>query len=337
MPQVSIIIPCYNEENTIALLLQSLYDQTFPRDKMEVVISDGMSQDRTLEEIEAFQQTHPELVVRVVENRNRTIPQALNIAIEEAAGEFIVRMDAHSVPYPDYVANCMADLKAEKAENVGGVWEIQPGAETWMARSIAFAAAHPFGVGDAKYRFTDKAEYVDTVPFGSFRRALIDEIGPFDETLLANEDYEFNTRIHEHGGKVWLNPAIRARYFARPTLGALGKQYRRYGTWKVNMLRRYPYTLRYRQAIPPLFVLSLLIFPLLVYNLPVPLNGWAGWLFMLEMVLYGLVLLIAGMQSVRKSGQAVMLVGVPLAITTMHLMWGGAFLWRLLTLPFGKK
>ena len=158
---------------------------------MELVISDGLSTDRTREVIAEFQKEHADLSVRVVDNSAKTIPSGLNQAIRESRGEIIVRLDAHSMPIPEYVERCVSAHESGKGENVGGVWEIRAGADTWIAESISYAAAHPLGVGDAMYRLNAKAGAVDTVPFGSFRRTLIDKIGAFDETLLANH----NTRL----------------------------------------------------------------------------------------------------------------------------------------------
>ena len=128
MPSVSIIIPCFNEQDTIRKLLEAIYAQTFPRADLEVVIADGMSTDGTRAEIAAFSDAHPDLHIAVVDNLQRSIPAALNCALKEAQGEIIVRLDAHSMPYPDYVERCVADLEAGLGENVGGVWEIHPGA-----------------------------------------------------------------------------------------------------------------------------------------------------------------------------------------------------------------
>ena len=205
---VSIIIPCYNEQATIRQLLEAIYHQTYPRAEMDVVIADGFSTDATREKIAAFQREYPDLAIRVVENTARTIPSAVNCALKASHGETIVRMDAHSRPYPDYVERCLSALEAGLGDNVGGVWEIKPGDKSWIAASIAVAAAHRLGVGDAGYRIGAQASVVDTVPFGAFRRSLIDKIGLFDETLLSNEDYEFNTRIRQSGGRIWLNPKI---------------------------------------------------------------------------------------------------------------------------------
>src|SRR5271157_259061 len=133
---VSIIIPCYNEEATIRLLLEAIYQQTFPRKNLEVIIADGLSTDRTRVEIAAFQEENPDLIIRVVDNPKKIIPAALNRGLAAANGQYIVRLDAHSMPESNYVQLCIADLEAGLGENVGGVWEIQPGSNGWIARSI---------------------------------------------------------------------------------------------------------------------------------------------------------------------------------------------------------
>ena len=329
-PLVSIIVPCYNEQATIRVLLEAIYAQTTPRQALEVVIADGMSTDGTREEILAFMISHPDLDVRVVDNLAGTIPAGLNRAIEEAEGTYIVRLDAHSKPYPDYVERCVSDLEAGCGDNVGGVWIIQPGCESWQARSIAVAAAHPFGVGDARYRIGGEAQAVDTVPFGSYARALVERIGAYDESLLSNEDYEFNVRVRESGGVVWINPAIKTVYFARRTMGALARQYWRYGYWKMRMLRRYPDTFRWRQ-LAGAFVLSFLILGLLGIWFPL-----VRWLLVLELSLYVLVLLTAGIQRAFQEQDFALSFGVPLAIATMHFSWGSAFLLSLVSLIFRK-
>ena len=332
MPKVSVIVPCYNEQTTIRLLLEALRGQTFPRAEMEVVIADGMSQDGTRAEIAAFQRDFPDLQVRVVDNTLQTIPSGLNRAIEASRGGIIVRSDAHSKPYPEYVANSVRALEEGRGENVGGVWEILPGAQTWIAESIAVAAAHPLGVGDALYRHAKRAAYVDTVPFGSFRRELVEQIGPFDESLLTNEDYEFNTRVREAGGRIWLDPSIRSVYFARSTLSELMRQYRRYGFWKWKMLRRYPHTLRWRQALPPLFVLSLL--GLALFSLFFP---WARLALAGELLLYFSIMILAGLHSAVRQRIPRLALGLPLAIPAMHIAWGGGLLWSILESSMKKN
>jgi succinoglycan biosynthesis protein ExoA len=326
MPRVSIIVPCYNERSTIRLLLEALYAQTYPRNEMEVIIADGMSTDNTLEQIAAFQVDCSDLVVKVVTNERRTIPAGLNRAIQSAQGEYIIRLDAHSMPRSDYVTTCVADLEQGAGDIVGGVWDIQPGGSGWIARAIAASACHPLGVGDARYRYGGNAGAVDTVPFGAYRRNLIDRIGPYDEVLLTNEDYEYNTRVRKSNGTVWLDPAIRSIYFARPTFQALARQYWRYGYWKARMLRRYPNTLRWRQALPPLFVLGLLILCGLALITPL-----ARSLLLILLSVYLFVLVVAGVQLAIKKKDFSIVLGFPIAIAIMHIAWGSAFLWSFVS------
>jgi glycosyltransferase involved in cell wall biosynthesis len=326
MPQVSIIVPCYNEQATIRHLLEAILAQSFPRAQIEVIIADGMSTDRTRAEIAEFQRDHPDLALRVVDNPARSIPSGLNRAIGAARGEYLVRLDAHAKPAPDYVERSLAALQAGRGDNVGGLWQIEPGAQTWVARAIAVAAAHPLGVGGAQYRVGGAAQAVDTVPFGAFRRDLIERIGFFDETLLSNEDYEFNARIRKSGGAVWFDPAIRSTYFARASLKELARQYWRYGYWKFRMLCRYPETIRWRQGLPPLFFLSLFGLGLLAIVWP-----WLSWILLVELLLYLFALLLAGAQLSIRHRHVALLAGAPLAMVVMHTSWSLAFWWSLLS------
>ena len=207
LPFVSIIVPCYNEADTIHLLLDAIYRQTYPKSRLEVIIADGLSTDNTREEIESFRLNHLDLEIRLVDNPQRTIPAGLNRALRAAQGEMIVRLDAHSMPKAEYVQFCVEDLRGCLGDNVGGVWEIMPRGDGAEARAIAYSAAHPLAVGDARYRYASQAQLTDTVPFGAYRRSLIDRVGFYNETLLTNEDYELNARVRQTGGKIYLDPA----------------------------------------------------------------------------------------------------------------------------------
>jgi succinoglycan biosynthesis protein ExoA len=328
MIKVSVIVPCFNEQATIRQLLEAVYGQSYPLNEIEVIVADGLSTDQTREVINDFQLSHPDLIIRIIDNIQRIIPSGLNRAIEVAQGKYIVRLDAHSIPDQDYINNCVSGLDKGLGDNIGGIWKIQPGANTWIAKAIAIAAAHPLGVGDARYRIGGNAQEVDTVPFGAFRRELINKIGIFDETLLTNEDYEFNTRIRQSGGKVWMDPSIHSVYFARSRLKELAQQYWRYGYWKAQMLRRYPKTLRWRQALPPLFVLALISLGSLslVWIL-------ARWLLAIIVLLYTIVIFFVGIQMNIRNKDFSMAIGVPLAIATIHLSYGAALLWGLVDKP----
>lgn len=332
MKKISVVVPCLNEEITIALLLKAILGQSYPSTHIHVWIADGMSTDNTRLEIENFQRRHNELAITIIDNPSQSIPVGLNLAMAKSNGEIILRLDAHSVPSENYIENCVIDLEAGKGWNVGGLWNIQAGANTWIAKSIALAAAHPLGIGDAKYRFSSKAQAVDTVPFGSFNRKLIDQIGNFDESLKANEDYEFNARIRAAGGIVWFNPAIHSIYFSRASFISLAKQYARYGFWKWRMLMRFPETLKWRQAIPPLFVFGLIFGPIFSIWLP-----WLAIPWVISVVSYALILLALGLQKSLQESKFSILLGMPIAILIMHLSFGSALIWSMVHSLFNRN
>jgi glycosyltransferase involved in cell wall biosynthesis len=325
MKTVSIIIPCRNEEDTICSVLQAVYGQQYQRDLLEVIIADGLSTDNTLEKIEQFKQDHTDLTIRVISNQKTQIPAALNLAIKSAKNEVILRMDAHSIPREDYIALCVRDLEAGKGDNVGGRWEIIPRIDSWMARGISRAAAHPLGAGNARYRTSGEEGPVDTVPFGCYQRVLFERIGLFDETLLTNEDYELNERIRRSGGVVWFDPEIVCRYYSQPTLKGLTQQYWRYGFWKARMARKYPASLKLRQLMPPLFVIGLLFLLFLSLFQPIFLTG-----FVSVFLLYLSIIIGASFPVAIRQNEFALICSVPLAILTMHVTWGAGFMAGLL-------
>mgnify|MGYP001617733832 CR=1 FL=1 len=318
---VSVVIPCRNEESRITSLLDALMTQSPGPGPMEIVVADGMSDDGTRSRLGEYASSRPKWRLRVVDNLHRTIPAGLNVALRAATGNVIVRLDAHSSPAPDYIERCLTILEETHAANVGGVWDIEPGAETWVARSIAAAAADPLGAGDARYRTGGAAGPVDTVPFGAFRREWLERVGGYDESLQTNEDYELNWRIRKAGGVVWFDPSIRCKYYARARLRDLARQYARYGFWKARMVLRHTGSLRWRQFLPAGFVsASLLLLAFAAFAAwawPVLLAGW---------VLYALVLLSRGIVLAFRWHEAALAAGVPVALAVMHLCWGGAFL-----------
>jgi len=328
MNTVSIIIPCYNEEKTIAKLLSGLYMQTYPVNMMEIIIADGLSTDQTRNEINKFSDDHPNTSIIVIDNPVKTIPTGLNLAISAAKGEFIIRLDAHSIPANDYIEKCVRALENNFGNNVGGVWLIQPGNDGWIAGSIAAAASSRIGVGNANYRLNSPSGEVDTVPFGAFRKSLLLDMGGFDETLLTNEDYELNTRIRKRGGKIWLDNSIRSTYFSRSSYGKLAEQYWRYGFWKAQMLKRYPETIKLRQALPPLFVIGL--FTLLLISL---FSSMYVFLLLAVLFSYLLILLISAWFVAVKNHRPAFIIGIPIAIMIMHFCWGSGLIFGLLAKP----
>jgi Glycosyltransferases, probably involved in cell wall biogenesis len=320
LPEISIIIPCYNEERFIAGVLGRLVQQSCDA-RYEIVIVDGRSTDGTRQAIENFANENSDVSLCVVDNPARNIPTALNLGIRAARGELIVRMDAHSAPSINYVARCAELLRDQRAAIVGMPWHIKPGAGSLMARAIAVAVSHPLGAGDAKYRFSGSAsQFVDTVPFGAFHKSLWEGLGGFNEALLANEDYDFNYRTRKNGGKILLDNEAHSDYFARASLSELAKQYFRYGLWKARMVKLHPESIKLRQLIPPLFVISLPVLAGLSLVFPV-----LGWLLLALVSFYLVVILAGSLQSASHAQDLKLALFLPAIFVVIHFCWGTGF------------
>jgi succinoglycan biosynthesis protein ExoA len=332
---VSVVIPCYNEERFIGKALENLANQ-YDKNRYEIIVVDGLSEDRTREVVEGFKRAQPEIVVRILDNPARNIPAALNLGVGSARGEIIARMDAHAVPSLGYVRRCVEVLRENATGVVGMPCQVRPGADTLMARAVAMAVSHPFGIGDAKYRIQEGKtgqEAVDTVAFSCFRKQLWKELGGFNEELLTNEDYDFNYRVRQRGGRVLLDRAEHCDYFARATLGGLAGQYFRYGQWKARMLRLHPRSIRLRHLVAPLFVTSIivLLFTGLFWRF-----AWAVFAF--EIIIYFLLSIGFGLRVARKDGGGLpMALSMPLVFFTIHWSWGSSFLAGLVLPSRGRK
>ena len=327
LDSVSVVIPCYNEERFIGNALEQLADQ-FESNRYEIIVIDGLSEDLSREVIDEFRTRRPDLTVQLIDNPARNIPTALNLGIAAARGNIIARMDAHAVPSKGYIRRCVEVLQGGTAGAVGMPCMVRAGADTLVARGIAAAVSHPFGIGDAKYRLGSGGplqEAVDTVAFACFRKSVWKELGGYNESLHTNEDYDFNYRVRRSGRQVILDRAGHCDYFARTTLKALASQYARYGGWKAQMIRIQPRSTRLRHLVAPLFVASIVFLGIagIVWK-PV----W--WLLLVEVVAYLVCALLAGWQAAKRSSNGLAMVLVmPLIFATIHLTWGASFLIRL--------
>ncbi len=254
-PRVSIVMPCRNEAAYIGPCLDSVLATDYPLDRLEVLVADGRSDDGTREIVARCAAQHP--CVRLLDNPARITPAALNTAIRAATGDVIIRMDAHGVYPRDYVPRLVSALEETGADNVGGVVITLPADDTATARAIALAFSHPLGVGNAYFRIgVAGPRWVDTVPFGCFRRELFERVGMFDEELVRNQDDEFNLRVIGRGGRILLLPDVVSQYYARRSLGAVARMFYQYGYFKPLVARNVERIMT-RQLVPPLFVLSL--------------------------------------------------------------------------------
>lgn len=312
---VAIVIPTLNEERFIARCLDSVISQTFPFKEMDVMVVDGGSSDKTREIVNEYHLKYDN--IRLLDNPGRIQSIAFNIGVANSSASYIVRLDAHALYKPYYIEGCIKGLKGDdKRGNVGGQWDIQPQNSSLWAVTNAIFNYSKFGIGGASYRVGAKAGNVDTVPFGSFPRKLIDEIGGMREDLPRGEDNEFNSRIKKAGYDIYFDPQIECVYYARPSFSASCRQMFANGESIGHLFYVDRDSIGLRHLVPLVFVLgiifgiigSLLFFPLFYALL-------AG------LILYFLCDLIASFMAVRGHGLKYLL---PLFVLcfSVHVSYG---------------
>lgn len=319
-PRVTVIVPCRNEERYIGPCLDSILASDYPKDRLEVLVVDGMSEDGTREVLARYTAAHS--WIRLIDNPRRITPVALNLAIRASTGAVLVRMDAHVVYPPDYVSKLVAALQKYGADNVGGVLRTLPAGPGAMARAIAVAMAHPFGVGTSYFRIgTSTPRWVDTIAFFCVRREMFDLVGMFDEELIRHQDGEFNARLIKRGGRILLVPDVESQYYARATLRQTARMFYQYGYFKPLVAKKLGRVMTFRQLVPPLFVLGLV-----ASGLAALLWGPAIYAFAAIAGSYALVVAGAALQAALKRGPAV---GLALAVVlpVLHVSYGTGF-WR---------
>lgn len=248
-PFISIIVPLLNEEDTIERLARSLLEQDYPRERYEILMADGGSTDRTLERLA---RADPDRRIRLLHNPGRTAPAALNVALATSRGDIVTRVDGHSFVAPDYLTRIVAVMEETGEKVVGGPVRMEP--DTPFRAALAEALTSPFGVGSVPYRTLRRRSHVASLQTGSFRREVLEQVGPFDESLAVVEDLDMNTRIRKAGYLLLLDPSIRFWYVPRPNLRALWRQIFVVGRVKARILRKHPDIFRLKYVVPSLFV-----------------------------------------------------------------------------------
>ena len=282
MDKVSLIVPILNEERYIISFLQSVINQDFSHKDLELLMVDGQSEDKTRKLIVEFME-NKDIKYKILDNPKRFTPIAMNIGIKACKHEFIIRLDAHSEYPTDYVSKCIHYLKDTDAWNVGCVLKASYNNDN--EKTIAKLLSSKFGVGNSGFRTNAKSGYVDTVPFGAFRKDLFRKIGLFDERLHRNQDSELNARILKNGGKIYLFNDISIDYYPRNTIKKLLKMGFQNGKWNIYTTMLCPGSMKIRHFIPFLFVISLIIGTLVV------LIQWRflSILFLFELIMYSLL------------------------------------------------
>lgn len=323
---VSIVMPIYNEEKYIENCIESLLKQDYPLDLMEWIFVDGSSNDTTCDLIEDYIVKYPKLI-KLLNNPNKTVPYAMNIGIKAAKGKYIIRLDAHAEYDNDYISKCVHYLDVTDADNVGGIAETK--SRGFVGNCIAKMLSSKFGVGNSQFRTNGKSGYVDTVPFGAFRKEVFERLGGYDERLTRNQDNEMNYRIRKNGGKIYLADDIHFSYYCRDSIKGITDMAVKNGMWNVITMKLCPGTMGMRHFVPLAFLLSLILLPILSMLVKPLIYFWG-----VEIALY---IVLDFCFSLKASENTKTLLFLMILFPIFHITYGLGSVKGLLKLLFSRE
>ncbi len=314
------ICPVFNEEKFIEACIMSIIEQDYPQDAMEIIFVDGRSTDHTTDIIRRYMQDYP--FMKLIDNPERIVPYALNRGLQEAKGEVIMRLDGHCTYPTNYISELVKYLYQLNADNVGGVWNTQPAKDTPVCQAIALASSHPFGVGGSMHKIgVSKIIETDTVPFGCYKREVFEKTGPFDTDLVRNQDDEFNGRLLNLGGKIYLIPQVIINYTARDTLCKMRQMYYQYGLYKPLVNKKLGAPATVRQFFPLLFLLGLLVGGICSIFSPFILQ-----LYTTILLIYLFVGVVVGSMGAIRTHQPLLVLLMPYVFFNIHMSYGLGYL-----------
>jgi cellulose synthase/poly-beta-1,6-N-acetylglucosamine synthase-like glycosyltransferase len=319
----------YNEEDYIERCLVSLLDQDYPRDRYEIIVVDGGSTDKSVEIVQDY--IDRAVQVRVVNNREKILAAGWNKGIREAKGSIVIRPDAHSYVSRDFITKSVSTLnEVDDAVCVGGRLN-SVHKDGLIPEAIAAVLSSRFGVGNSRFRVSEKAGYVDTVAYGAYRKEIFDRVGYFNTSLKRNQDLEMHSRIKDVGGKFYFNPDIKSYYYTRDTIRGFTKQAFGNGYWNIITLKWAKRALSLRHVIPLFFLLSVL------FNISVSFFWVSGtYILGLEMAIYFLLNSISALKTGMKKGWHLVVPSILLSFV-LHISYGLGSLVAILSLPFYKE
>jgi len=327
--KVSVIIPCRNEVRHIEGCIRNTFDFEAPEGGFEVIVVDGMSNDGTRDILCRLQRDfYPEL--RVIDNPMRTVPHGMNLGIQQANGEYIVRIDARCIHPREYLLDLLELSRQTGADSVGGVLFPLAG-ESYMEKCIASAYRSRISMGAALRERRGFIGETDTVYGGCFKRARLIEVGMYDEEMARNQDDELSFRLREKGGKIIQSSKIQVHYYPRNFLGQVFRQFIQYGYWKVAVIKKHALQASLRHFMPAALVSGIVLGAFLAFSHPFLLMGW--------LTLTMGYLISIGIESFRiaPKGNGASFFGIWITIIAIHIGFGLGFLVNLFCRTWGGK
>ncbi len=321
---VLVAIPVLNESAHIDTCLRSLFEGDDRVRAARVIVVDGGSTDGTQDMVKQLAREFPN--VELLHNPQKLQSAGVNLAVRKR-GEgcaILVRCDAHSVYPANYVMDVADSLLRRDAASIATPMDAR--GRSCFQKANAFIVDTPLGSGGSAHRGGRKSGYVDHGHHAGFDLVWFNKVGGYDASFSHNEDAEYDRRLNDAGGRIFLDADIRIGYYPRETVGALARQYFNYGKGRARNLRKHGGMPRLRQMIPPAVFVTCILALMLSLATPWSLLAPAGYLAAL-----GAASLAAALKTRSACG---LLAGV--ASFTMHMAWSAGFLRQMLSADSGR-
>ncbi|PWL28823.1 MAG: hypothetical protein DCO96_08380 [Fluviicola sp. XM-24bin1] len=326
--KLTVVIPCRNEAPYIEECLDAIYDSEISSEiEMSVFVVDGMSDDDTREKIEELKSKYSTL--HLVDNEKQLTPFAFNLGIYAGGKvDYVQIVGARHIISKNYLSECIGHLQRDpEIWCVGGRIQNEYLNETGEIISIAMGTA--FGMGLGNFRTLTKSGFTDTVTSPMYPYWVFEKIGFFDETLIRNQDDDFNFRVEQAGGQVYYEHDISLKYYVRGNFSGLRRQFFQYGYWKVFVNRKHKAVTTLRQLVPPAFVVYSTLLPFLVF-----LNPLVFLIGAIPMMIYLLMLIYFSSSEAKKIAQFPQLISTYLIL---HYYYGAGYLKGILEFLILRK
>ncbi len=304
-------MPVLNEAKHLSDAVTAILAQNYSGE-IELLLMLGPSTDQT--NAVAADLAKQDKRVRLIDNPRGLTTVAMNLGVQQAKHDIIVRIDAHSEPTPGYLQRGVEILLEQKAAEVGGIMDAR--GKSAFQRAVAHAYRSRWGIGGGAYHLGGEAGEAESAYLGIFQRKAFESVGGYDESIVRGEDWDLAQRIKTNGGKVWFSPELRVIYWPRGRLMKLARQFYSTGVWRGDLTRRDPARASRRYFVPPLAVLAI------ITGLIVVLLGYNVGVIPLAAYLLGVLAVAITAKDLSLKSRAALV----FALVAMHMSWGWGFL-----------
>lgn len=322
LPLITVMLPVRNEERFIEQTLTQIHEQSYLHDRMEVIVTDGLSTDATAAIVRLFADRHPDLAVRLIPNPKRLSSAGRNLAVQNGHGDYFLLIDGHvHIPSRDLIRDMVRMALKHDARVLGRPQPLSPPDISFFQRMVALARHSPLAHSQESFIYSEYEGWTSPISIGvMYHRDVFEEVGRFDEGFDAAEDLEFNYRIERQGIQCFTSSRFAVHYYPRDSFSGLYRQMRRYGYGRAAFVIKHPERIRVETLVPAGFVaVNVTLLVLGVFWLK------ALVLFGVFLAAYVSILVGEGMRLARRHGVGFSML-LPAIIACVHVGLGMGFL-----------